>query len=328
MRLVLAFSLLFICLHAENLIKTNNEFIKCKIKVKDGIVKSGIKIDTRKAGFRNYMKRDKLKSQYRWLSREYSQDYIKHITATIGKQTVLNLYLSPYTYYDPYIIYELEDKINDEKITYLITDSLNRTTKKSCKIKHINTAQYDNETYYSIIKRKEVNINPEAWKATSIKEAVKALFPNANKTKLLLNFEDKTHYIHTESTSSLCLYYMDEYNKCFHDYGFPLYLNIQPSKELEFIAVLSSATPKSLLAIVVMTELQMKKIRIPFQLEQDGEIFLIAKGNDGMLYRTASFNMDPQGRIEGDRDDAYTKIGFDFDNNPTISKNITKRRSQ
>lgn len=323
MRLLLMLSLFFIYLHADKTIKKDNEFIKCKIKVKNGIVKSGIRIDTRKAGFRNYMKRDKLKSKYRWLSREYSKDYIKHMTAIIGKETVLNLYLSPHTYYDPYIKYELENQINDDNITYFITDSLNKTTKKSCQIKYRSPVKDNNKTYHST-KNKEIYINPKAWEATSIKQAIKVLFPNANETKQLLNADDKMRYIHTESTSSLCLHYMDEYYKCFHDYSYPLYLNIQPNKELEFIAVLSSATPKSLLAVVVMTKFQMKEIRIPFQLEQDGEIFLIAKGKNGKLYRSGSFNMDRRGRIEGDRDDTYTKIGFDFRRDSTVSHKLMK----
>ncbi len=327
MQLLLMFLILFTSLMADKIINTPIQFVKCKTKIKNGVVKSGIRIDTHKAGFRNYVKRDKLTSKYRWLSREYSQDYIKHITATIGNDAVLNLYLSPHTYYNPIIKYLLEDAISDDKIIYSITDSLNNITKKSCNIKYINSEK-NKKTIDKYTQSKKLNINPKAWEATSIKQALKALFINIKEVQTSLPLEDNMRYISTLSTSSLCTDYMDEYNKCFHDYHYPLYINIQPNKELEYIAILSSATPKSLLAVVVMTQHQMREIKIPFQLEHDGELFLIAKGKNGMLYRTGSFNMDPRGRIEGDRDDAYTKIGFDFRSNSTVSKNITKIGSQ
>lgn len=327
MKVLLIFSMLLTSALASEAIQNSTEFVKCKIKAKNGIVKSYIKIDTRKAGLRNYVKRDKLTSRFRWASREYSQDYIKHITAKIGSSTVLNLYLSPHTYYDPTIIYNFEDNISNERIVYSITNSLDTTTEHTCKVKRINNMPVKRKIYNQT-NSKEIYISPKAWEATSVKTAIKELFPKTNKTKSLLALENKMHYINTKSTSSICIQQMNVYNKCFHDYTFPLYVNIRPKKELEFIAILSSATPKSLLAIIVLTGDEMIDISIPFQLEQDGELFLMAKGNDGILYRTASFNMDPHGRIEGDRDDTYTKIGFDFDSNPTVSKNITKRRSQ
>ncbi len=260
-----------------------NIIVNSKTKIKNGIGKSIVYLNPR------VVWKDSL---YR---REYNLHFISNITASIGNEKILDASFSYYfdVWHSPFISFKFKNVVsNDDEIVYRVTDNHGKNVQKSFKIiKTNNNVKRKNKQKSTLVST--AIINSKAWEETTINSAIKAVYgPNA------LKETNKQGFV------SFC-----EEDRCIHDSITPIKILLELKENIESIAIFSTATDKSLLAVFKNPSSNVISISMLMRLEREGDLLAVAKTKDGRLYKSTSSIINKVRRIE---DGEYSLIKFRF----------------
>jgi len=265
-------------------IKLSPEIISnSKTKIRDGIGRSIIYLNPRKI-WKNSLHH-----------REYNLNFISNITASIGDEKLLdasfNFYLD--VWYLSFMSFKFKNIIsNNDEIIYRVTDNHGKSVQKSFKIIKNNHDVRGKPKQQSSLFTRTI-INPKAWQETTVKGAIQAVYGIKALEK-----------VNEQDFISFC-----KEDKCIHDSITPIKISLNLKENIESIAILSTATEKSLLALFTVSRNNVTSIAIPMRLEKEGKLFAVAKTKDGKLYKSTSSIVNRVKRIE---DGNYSFIRFIF----------------
>ena len=245
---------------------TDVPIMKHKTKIKNGIGTSKFIINSKKMGLNQH----KFNAQGLL---KYDSNYVSHISATIDNVTVFDAALSPYISSEGYFKFTFKDFTDSDDITFIITDNHGKSNKQSFKINRVGVSKNREVSFQA------VEINPKVWDASTIDSVIDLIYASRvlKKTKTLFKKDDKNYM----TMGSSCLA-----QECLIDITFPVVVSIESKIDLRSIAILSTSTPKPLLAYIQIPSNGQVYFKIPFKFAKSGKIFFIGKGKDNKLYRS------------------------------------------
>lgn len=256
--------------------------IKHKTKVSKGIGHTKLKIDL------VCLKLNKN------LNKLYDFHYMFHASAFLGEIPIFDAVFSPYLSdsMDGGIQFKFKDIAVEKNITLKVMDNRGCSAKEIFEVER-DSFNYSNEKIVKNTNEIPIKIDFNAIDASTISEAIIALYglqiPESIQTHFTKNNEK---YL---SLGEACLS-----KDCYIDIRKPVSVVIESTIDLNSIAIFSTATPKPLLAFIQIPNNDIVYIKIPFKFEKSGELFCIAKGNDGKLYQSKAHNIAAIARSEND----------------------------
>lgn len=220
--------------------------------------------------------------------REYSLNYIANVTASIDNEIILDADLNHYlnVWRQPAIWFESKSVgTNQKNITYRVTDNHGNSAQESFKIEISGNQDLIQEKQIATVVPK-IKIDQQAWQSTTVEEAVQSLYGS-----------DAIKNINQTDFISFCKNEM-----CYHDRWSPVVIKMDSIENVESISLFSTATEKSLLAVLVFPRGNVNLVKIPMRFEKDGELFAIARMTDGSLYKSTSGKIREAINIESDTD--------------------------
>jgi predicted secreted protein len=195
------------------------------------------------------------------------QDYINHISASVGNRIVYDTSLSAYIYQNPIIKFNYKYKNGGDILNIIATNNKGKKFYQDKKIKIRPTPKpQDNKKTVQISFLDYRNIKPNLWQEQTIDEALREL------------------YGHTESINGkieICSTPEGPYHK--------VTINIKSKVLLESLLVLTDANPRPVVAVFntptdthINYEMDILMLKSGY-----GNIIIIGKGVDGVLYKTS-----------------------------------------
>ena len=238
-----------------------------KTKVSNGIGLSKLRIDLEHMGLNQYA------------NNSYSLNYVHHISAFMGEVSVFDVVLSPYmsSKIPGGIQFKFKDMNNTNDIELKILDNKGNSIKETFEVKRHELTSY-NEKRSKQKNETPIKISSNAMNASTVEEAIIALYGSKTLESTKTLFTNNTEY---SALGKMCLS-----KDCYVDTIFPVVVAIESKIDLRSIAILSTTTPKPLLAFIQVPNNEIVYVKIPFKLENSGKLFFIGEGKDGKLYRS------------------------------------------
>ena len=261
--------------------------ISAKALVKNGNGKARVYLQKKGIKFSNYRRND------------YSSSFISNVTASIGKSRVLDASFNHYLWLPPTIDFKFKDLSSDAKnIIYTIKDNHGKSVKKSFKIKRKGTSSTQNMKQIT----KETFINPKAWEATNIDDAIKALYGEDAFKKI--EKTSKTNFLKKKQFNNISCLPKEVCSLAINGY---MEIILEIDQELDSIAIFSTTTNKALLAVFKISKKNKTYVSTKYSLKKFGKIFVIARMRDGKLYKSEFYEVSPTGHTESG---ASRTLGF------------------
>jgi len=250
---------------------TDTPIMKHETKIKNGIGTCIFIINSKKMGLNQH----KFNTQGLL---KYDSNYVSHISATIDNIFVFDAELSPYLSSEGYFKFTFKDFADSDDIRFFIADNHGKSREQFLKIKRKNISK-NKKVSYTQNNVKPITVNPKAWNAITVDSAISFIYDSqvSEKAKTLFKKNDKKYM----TAGSTCLT-----KECLIDTNYPVIVSIESEIALRSIAILSTSTPKPLLAFVQILNNGQAYLKLPFKLEKSGKIFFIGKGKDNKLYHS------------------------------------------
>ncbi len=194
------------------------------------------------------------------------QDYINHISASVGNRIVYDASLSAYLHQNPIIKFDYKYKNVGDILNIIATSNKGKKFYKSKKMKMKSKPKQQNRKIEKISFLDYRSIKPNLWKEQTVDEALREL------------------YGHTKSTNGkieICSTPEGPYHK--------VKVNIKSKVLLESLLVLTDANPRSVVGVfktptdaLINYEMDILMLKSGY-----GNIIIIGKGVDGVLYKTS-----------------------------------------
>lgn len=279
--------------------KSTIQFAKLKTKTEGEFLKSKLRLYSDKLGV-NYKKR---RGQYNEVCKcfpvQYSKHYIEQITVTIKNVPVLDIQLSPFLFSNPKIEFKSRDVSNANSIQLLVRDNSKKTSIASFKIKRDHKKNGMKSAYKASFK--QVHVSSKAWNSTTIGEAIKEVYGTSLKKS-----KNKRHFLDANTTRT----WFCKNEVCMHDTTSPINIVLKSNRKLESISIFSSNTEKALLAVLTVPENGFVDVEIPFQIDREGKVLIVAKDRNGKLYQTGYYTITTNANYESE--DLYLDLGFNL----------------
>jgi len=197
--------------------------------------------------------------------------YISNITAIVENKTVYNAFFSPYLSTNPLFEFNYLETGTSDRLELLITDSNDKTVKKSTLIK--NSSKLPSKMNLHGFMNDLVNPTLDVWNATDTKEAIKKLYGSQEVV-------DGGFKISSKGNNAFIL----DDGICF-DNGGRIDLTIQSDLNLSSLAVFQDSNPHSTIAIFQNYKTSITDYRLTFTMKKTSTITVIGKNKDGKLYK-------------------------------------------
>ena len=192
-----------------------------KTVIKDGIGVSDFRINSKQMGL--------IKDGPTANSRKYSSDYVSHISATIDNVSVFDGELRPYVSDRPSLSFAFKNFTDSDDISFNITDHHGKTRDQSFKIIKKGTQKSNNILFEPNVVSSVV-INPKAWEAVTIDDAIKEVY-GATKIDEITSREISNI---VERVGEPCVY-LDKSKECHIDKSSPVIVRIESKIDLKSI---------------------------------------------------------------------------------------------
>lgn len=243
--------------------------------------------------------------------RRYSSDYVSHISATIDNISVFDAALSPCVSGENYLSFSFKSFTNSDDITFNVTDNHGKTREQSFKmikkgIQKTNNILDKQNTVSSVV------INPQAWEAVTIDEAIREVY-GSTKIDQITSRETSRMDLDAE------LNCIGSNNECIIFEYMPVKVRIESKMDLKSIAIFSSATAKPLVAFIQLPGHNIIDIVLPIKFEKNGTLFFVVEGRDKKLYRSSQHIVTTGAHVE-EPDIAHSNMHYILEDNLVIKK--------
>jgi hypothetical protein len=227
---------------------------------------------------------------------------------------VFDAKLRPYMSDEPRLLFTFKSFTNSDDITFNVTDHHGKIREQSFKIIKKGT-QETNNVLYEPNTASSVVINPKAWEAVTIDDAIREVY-GATKIDEITSREISNI---VERVGQPCLY-LDKSKECHIDKSSPVIVRIESKMDLKSIAIFSNATAQPLIAFIQVPGHKMTDIVLPIKFEKDGTLFFVVEGKDKKLYRSSQQLIKTGLHLESDADNSISSMHYILEDNLAIKK--------